>query len=332
MHHLAYPCDCGRCTNGRRRRRAAQNSDTKIVNGVDAIEHSICWQVYFKISVRQSTTINCSKFQVHLIIYFDGGYGGCGGSIIDDAYILTAAHCTDGATGIEVRVSEHSVGSGSDHITYSAMSAFANPDYNPSTYDNDHSIIVLASPIDMTQAGVGPVCLPLVGQTWTNGDLTTVSGWGTLDYGGSTPDILQTVDISFVDSATCGSDYEYSQSQITDNMFCAYDQGAGTDACQGDSGGPLTIINPTTGRAEQAGIVSWGISCGANGYPGVYADVTKCLWMLPVLTDYFGNAGDCLNGFQQLCDLYTSYKDCNKIQNQATKIFTKIFFALCPFA
>ncbi len=244
------------------------------------------------------------KFQVHLYVYSTSiGVHNCGGSIIDDLYILTAAHCIEndmGITAIEIRVSEHSQAAGGDHVSYSAAGILPNPYYNSETSVNDNGVILLHNAIDFTEPGVAPVCLPAVGQTWSNGDQTMVSGWGLTESGGSsTPDILQVVNISFVDSTTCGSDYGYYEHEITSDMFCAYDQGAGTDSCQGDSGGPLAIYNSATGRWEQAGIVSWGIGCGFNGFPGVYSDVTQMLWWVNAIADYFSNHGDCLNSFQK---------------------------------
>merc|ERR1712127_922218 len=58
--------------------------------------------------------------------------------------------------------------------------------------------------------------------------------------------------------------------QITENMVCARDNGE--DSCQGDSGGPL-VIRQSSGDL-QVGVVSWGISCAHEDFPGVYARIS----------------------------------------------------------
>ena len=70
----------------------------------------------------------------------------------------------------------------------------------------------------------------------TNWNLLTavVSGWGTLSYGGSSPNVLQEVTVQVFENTNCGS---YSQNEITSQMMCA--SGVGKDSCHGDSGGPL---------------------------------------------------------------------------------------------
>ena len=65
----------------------------------------------------------------------------------------------------------------------------------------------------------------------------------------------------------------YASSQITDSMMCAADPGK--DACQGDSGGPLMGVEPSTNRIYLAGVVSWGVGCGREDLPGVYAKVSN---------------------------------------------------------
>jgi hypothetical protein len=47
------------------------------------------------------------------------------------------------------------------------------------------------------------------------------------------------------------------------------------DSCQGDSGGPLIFTPPGTSKEIQVGVVSWGVGCALDGFPGVYADVAK---------------------------------------------------------
>ena len=100
-----------------------------------------------------------------------------------------------------------------------------------------------------------------------------VTGWGSLQYWGSSPDQLQEVAVSVIANDECNELYSGG---ITVNMLCAGE--TGKDSCQGDSGGPL--VTSVEGRYHLIGVVSWGYGCGYNGFPGVYARVTKVLdWM-----------------------------------------------------
>lgn len=59
--------------------------------------------------------------------------------------------------------------------------------------------------------------------------------------------------------------------RIHSTMLCAGGQ-ANRDVCQGNSGGPLTI---KSGPADAlVGVINWGLVCGSDGYPGVYARVS----------------------------------------------------------
>ncbi len=108
-----------------------------------------------------------------------------------------------------------------------------------------------------------------------SGRAARVSGWGTTSAGGSTPAQLQFVDVVIGSDAVCRERSLYGAEAITDDMLCAGTRDGGEDSCQGDSGGPLVLLNgcPSADDDQQVGVVSWGVSCAAAPFPGVYADL-----------------------------------------------------------
>merc|ERR1712106_195217 len=162
--------------------------------------------------------------------------------------------------------------SASSQERFNAVKFIQHPDYDSSTYDQDISIIVIDGSVDFTLSQIRPVCLPANDANDYDSVTATVSGWGTLESGGSQPDVLMEVDVPTMSNSNCKNAYGNG---ITANMLCAgYDEG-GQDSCQGDSGGPL-IYNSGSGYT-QIGVVSWGYGCASPGYPGVYARVTQYL-------------------------------------------------------
>ena len=111
------------------------------------------------------------------------------------------------------------------------------------------------------------VCLPNVAAT--DGAQCWITGWGTLQSGGSHPENLQQASVPIVSHETCVADYD--SSSIDASMVCAgYDAG-GKDSCQGDSGGPL--VCESGGSYYLHGVTSWGYGCASADYYGVYARV-----------------------------------------------------------
>ena len=100
------------------------------------------------------------------------------------------------------------------------------------------------------------------------GTAVVVTGWGTLSAGGQSPSQLQQVQVNIVGHQECNGNYR-AVGGVTDRMICAGVPQGGKDACQRDSGGPLGAY----GRL--VGVVSWGIGCARQEYPGVYSDVAN---------------------------------------------------------
>merc|ERR1712013_345328 len=196
----------------------------------------------------------------------------CGGSILSDRTIVTAAHCTEQyeASSMVVIVGDHDVTEDDGEERVEVCSKLEHPDYDSIPSDNDIAILTLCKPLTFKPA-VRPVCLPNVTGPYYDSVLATVSGWGALASGGSSPDSLREVNVTTMGNAECQVFYEGNE-DITDNMLCA--ASGGKDACQGDSGGPL-ITMESASFYSLIGVVSWGYGCAHPSFPGVYSRVTE---------------------------------------------------------
>uniref|UniRef100_A0A0A1WFI2 Transmembrane protease serine 6 n=1 Tax=Zeugodacus cucurbitae TaxID=28588 RepID=A0A0A1WFI2_ZEUCU len=172
----------------------------------------------------------------------------CGGSLINDRYVLTAAHCVqNNRDQITVRLLQLDRSSGDPGITRKVIQTTIHPQYDQTRIINDIAILKLDSPVQFTSS-VRPVCLPNINHNFDNKD-AIVAGWGLVKEGGVTSNYLQEATVPIISNRQC-RETRY-KSKITDVMLCAgLVKTGGKDACQGDSGGPL-IVNE--GRFKLAG-------------------------------------------------------------------------------
>ncbi|CAH2058067.1 unnamed protein product, partial [Iphiclides podalirius] len=209
--------------------------------------------------------ITIAPYQVSLLKY---GRHSCGGAIIAEDIILTAAHCiyNTNSEGYSVRVGSSSNQKGGD--LYPVGDLMWHPNFTYTEMDSDIALIWLSKPIQFKDE-VAPIDLLMMGEEIQDGDITMVSGWGNIREGGGYPSTLQMVLVPKVNSNECHEAYS-SMYSITSTMLCAGIREGGKDACQGDSGGPMVY------NGRLAGIVSWGLGCARPNYPGVYAKKKEC--------------------------------------------------------
>ncbi|XP_056625202.1 coagulation factor IXa [Triplophysa dalaica] len=228
---------------------------SRIVGGNPTLPGEIPWQV---------ALVSRSKQQVF-----------CGGSILSEVWVITAAHCLVGIRNgsFFVRVGDHNINKIEDtEQNLDVTRSITHPRYAPklSLYNHDIALLRLRTPIRFTQI-VRPICLgpfSFSNSLLQSGSLAVVSGWGRLRFQGQTASVLQKVELPYVDRTVC---MESSSDPITHFMFCSGYSDTPKDACQGDSGGPHAMRYHNTWFLT--GIVSWGEECAMKGKYGVYTQV-----------------------------------------------------------
>ncbi|XP_047518093.1 trypsin-2-like [Pieris napi] len=213
-----------------------------------------------------NTTIQSFPYQVYLLLRKGKDYYQCGGSILNENNVLTAAHCLTGMEEVFVRAGSTDSFSGSTQ--YESKTFFQHPLYNTATSDYDVGYVRL--PTRMTIDGQNTKRTTLVARNTAirAGQNVTVSGWGATAEKGDTSDTLMAVQVQIVSNEDCRKSYGNT---ITSRMFCAGVPEGGKDSCQGDSGGPVVFSSNT----RQLGVVSFGIGCARKGTPGVYTNLAN---------------------------------------------------------
>ncbi|KAF6214260.1 hypothetical protein GE061_009000 [Apolygus lucorum] len=215
----------------------------------------------------------------------------CGGTIITERHVLTAAHCKPERSSqlLSVVLAEHKVSSKTESKTtiIDVTQFIIHEVYNKTgNSENDIALLVLASQIPLGK-NIGPACFPKANLNIV-GQKVRVIGWGALHTNGPQPDVLQKVDLDVQPTSACSKVYK----GITEGQLCTYT--LRKDSCQGDSGGPVIWRDPGTNRYTVVGIVSYGYGCAEPGAPGVNTKVSAYRdWILQKIQQTVPGAAIC---------------------------------------
>ncbi|WIM95900.1 serine protease [Actinoplanes oblitus] len=194
---------------------------------------------------------------------------GCGGALTAPRVVLTAGHCVDGtgpARNITVTAGVTDL-KARNAVTAHSLEVIRAPGFQTETRGDDWAVIKLDRVLTLPTLALVPDA------SSDHGDVT-VMGWGQTREGSLRQERkLHYATVPTIPDAACAKSYLAAKvTLVTTDSICAGRHGV--DTCQGDSGGPM-VRRGRDGRWAQVGIVSWGLGCARDAYPGVYTQISR---------------------------------------------------------
>lgn len=218
------------------------------------------------------------QFPHQVLLYINSGSSICGGSLLNDRWVITAAHCANNAVSFEVHLGAQSFSNRFEpgRIILTTSIKIIHYLYNPRTLNNDVALIKLPQRVQFS-ARIRPVILPFaLSANQFVGRSAIASGWGRMTTGGSLAQTLQYASLQVISNPDCLS--YYSSYLVPSSVVCVRGLQL-QSSCNGDSGGPLVLQSD---NRTLIGVTSFGTSAGCNsGYPSGFTRITSYLtWIM----------------------------------------------------
>uniref|UniRef100_A0A2S2NG88 Trypsin-1 n=1 Tax=Schizaphis graminum TaxID=13262 RepID=A0A2S2NG88_SCHGA len=266
---LNYSVPCG--MQGRSE-WSRSDGNSRVVGGTDSMPGEFPWQISLQLVTGETAR--------HV----------CGGSVINENWVLTAAHCVYGLSEKVLSVVAgkndlYTVENGDQRVNVADIHLNR---FDKKRFSRDIALLRVFPALVFDGFHVSPICIPRP-ETQFDNSLALVTGWGRVSENGEFAHVLQKVRLPLIAVDDCLNLYNNAGygDYVNQCVVC----GGGTpgyeaDSCQGDSGGPLICLADDN-RFYLCGIVSWGLGCAHPTYPGVYTAVS-CYsnWIRDTVTYY----------------------------------------------
>lgn len=247
----------------------------------------------------------------------------CGGAIMNEEFIITAAHCLEDITDSNIDSIGIVLNNGSrealpEDSILSIERVIIHPEYSKSLLINDIGLVKLAEPLDDENQKYTTIPTTSEMAEYNAADTVVAMGLGYIDDDKTKPTVIQQATMTKLTDENCKTlvestyNSEYTSLSQTCTLPLKNEEDELTGVCNGDSGGPLTF-EEKNGSYTQFALTSYGAeaSCSAEGVPQVFTDITGYADWIECYIDgcdgfegNFGDSGDSSGGSTGLLSLF----------------------------